>query len=121
VFGSKLTFAELLALAQSAGFPPGADTTAAAIALAESGGNPSAYNPETAAGAPVGKGSFGLWQIYLHAHPEFEIENLNDPRTNASAAFTVYQQAGGSFEPWSTFKSGAYSAYVPTDTSIYQG
>ena len=109
----KLTYDQLLTLAQGAGFPPGDDVTAAAIALAESGGNQNAYNPETAAGASAGMGSYGLWQIYRTAHPEFTIENLYDARTNASAAFTVYLQAGRSFNPWSTFKSGAYLAYVP--------
>ncbi len=110
----NLNFSELLTLAQGAGFVGQDAVTAAAIALAESGGNPNAYNPETAAGTAPNMGSYGLWQIYLQAHPEFSIENLKDPKTNASAAFTTYQEAGNSFQPWSTFKSGAYTAYVPS-------
>lgn len=121
ILTGKFTFNDLLVLAKDAGFPPGDDITAAAIALAESGGDPNAYNPEMAAGAAPGMGSYGLWQIYRTAHPEFAIENLNDPRTNASAAFTTYQEAGQSFGPWSTFKSGAYMAYVPVNSSNYQG
>jgi hypothetical protein len=107
-----LQIPQLLGLAAQAGFS-GADlATAVAVALAESSGNPEAYNPERAAGAPEGQGSFGLWQIYLHAHPEFSGQNLFDPQTNAAAAYAVYAAAGNSFHPWSTFVSGAYLAQL---------
>lgn len=106
------TISDLIGYARAAGFA-GADlVTAVAVALAESGGDPKAYNPETAAGAPEGKGSYGLWQIYLNAHPEFEGWDLYDPQKNALAAFSVYQAAGNSFHPWSTFKNGIYTAHV---------
>lgn len=108
----KLSKSALLSLAQGAGFPPGDDNTAAAIALAESSGDAHAYNPESAAGNPQGQGSFGLWQINLHAHPEFFTWPLYDPATNARAAFSVYEAAGNSFHPWSTFTSGAYQSFV---------
>ena len=79
----------LRGLAANAGFS-GADLdTAVAVAVAESGGNPRAYNPETAAGAPQGKGSYGLWQIFLYRHPEFEGWDLFDPVSNAAAAFNT--------------------------------
>jgi hypothetical protein len=110
----NLGYADLLALAQGAGFQGQNASIAAAIALAESSGNPNAYNPETAAGAAPNMGSYGLWQIYLGAHPEFSVENLKDPKTNASAAFTTYQEAENSFTPWSTFNSGAYQQYLPS-------
>lgn len=107
----KLTFGQLFTLAQNAGF--GDDSqTAAAIALAESGGDPTAYNPETQACTPDGQGSYGLWQIYRKAHPEFECMDLTQPEQNAAAAFSVYATANG-FHPWSTFKSGAYQKYLP--------
>jgi hypothetical protein len=99
-------------LAQQAGFSGEDLVTAVAVALAESGGSPVAYNPETAAHTPAGKGSFGLWQIYLNAHPEFSGWNLYDPATNARAAFSVYSKAGDSFSPWSTYKYGQYLAFV---------
>lgn len=104
----KLAITQLLGLAANAGFSGSDLQTAVAIALAESGGDPSAYNPERAAGAVEGHGSFGLWQIYLNAHPEFAGLNLIDPQTNAGAAYSVYASAGNSFRPWSTFKNGAY-------------
>lgn len=104
----NLQIPQLLALASAAGFSGDDLATAVAVALAESSGNPQAYNPERAAGAPEGQGSFGLWQIYLHAHPEFAGQNLTDPQINAAAAYAVYAGAGNSFRPWSTFGSGAY-------------
>ena len=108
----KLSAAQIAQYAAAAGFS-GADlVTAVAIALAESGGDPNAYNPETAAGTPQGLGSLGLWQIYLKAHPEFAGQNLYDPQTNANAAYSVYSDAGGTFNPWSTFGSGAYTAQI---------
>jgi len=107
----NLTAGQIAQYAAAAGFS-GADlVTAVAIALAESGGNPQAYNPETAAGAPQGQGSFGLWQIYLAAHPEFTGEDLTDPQTNANAAYSIYAIAGNNFHPWSTYTSGEYGMY----------
>jgi hypothetical protein len=108
-----LSTEQIIQLAQTAGFTGTDLATAVAVALAESGGDPNAYNPETAAGAPQGKGSYGLWQIYLEAHPEDASLNLYDPQTNANAAYQTYANAGGAFTPWSTFKSGAYLAQLP--------
>jgi hypothetical protein len=90
------------AFAANAGFS-GADlATAVAIAFAESSGIPTARNPE---------GSYGLWQIYLPAHPEFAGQNLYDPQTNANAAFSIYSRAGG-FSDWTTFRSGRYRVFL---------
>src|SRR5690242_20008810 len=105
-----LSASQLAILAENAGFTGAEISTAVAIALAESGGNPNAYNPEPAAGTPQGYGSYGLWQIYLKAHPEFAGEDLNDPQTNADLAYQVYAQSG--FSSWSTFNSGKYLAFL---------
>lgn len=102
--------ATLAQLAQNAGFTGSDVQTAVAIALAESSGNPTAYNPETAAGTPAGQGSYGLWQIYLKAHPEFRGQNLLDPQTNANAAYSIFSRSG--FSAWSTYQSGTYQAFV---------
>jgi len=112
--GDSIDVTTLQTLAANAGFTGSDVNVAAAIAMAESGGNSNDYNPETRAkgGTPQGQGSFGLWQIYLHAHPEFASWNLYDPQTNANAAFSVYQAAGFSFSPWTTFRSGQYMAYL---------
>jgi hypothetical protein len=97
--------------AANAGFS-GADLdTAVAIALAESSGNPSSVGDRL-----IG-GSVGLWQIYLPMHPEFAGWDLTDPQTNANAAYSVYRAAGNSFTPWTTFKTGAYRAYLSSQPS----
>lgn len=108
----KLSAAEISKFARNAGFLGNDLTIAVAIALAESGGRVKAYNPETQAGTVQNHGSYGLWQIYRQAHPEFDGWDLNDPQINANAAYEVYRDAGFSFKPWSTFKSDSYLAHL---------
>ena len=109
----KLSYQQLLDLAQNAGFSYADANIAAAVALAESKGNPLAYNPETdaAGGTPPFLGSYGLWQIYLKEHPEFSGQNLYDRQTNANAAFSIFTKRG-SFKDWSTYNNGDYQAYI---------
>ena len=47
---------DIATLAQNAGFGGSDLATAVAVALSESGGNPNAYNAESAANTPQGKG-----------------------------------------------------------------
>jgi hypothetical protein len=110
---SKQSFSDLQTLASNAGFSGDDANTAAAIALAESGGNPSAIGDVDITPG----GSIGLWQINLKAHPEYNATQLKDPATNAAAAFSIYQAAGNAFTPWSTFNSGAYEAHLPAPTA----
>lgn len=94
----------LASYAYAAGFRGSALTTAVAVAMAESGGDPAALNtsdPGT---------SRGLMQINLGAHPNYAGSNLFDPQTNFNAAYAVYHAAGNSFRPWSTFTNGTYAA-----------
>jgi hypothetical protein len=109
---AALSIDQIAAVAANAGFTGPDLATAVAVALAESSGNASAYNPEIAAGAAPGQGSYGLWQIYLQAHPQFDPSQLMDPQYNANAAFAIYSSAGGSFAPWSTYKYGQYTNYL---------
>lgn len=113
-----LSAADIATFAANAGFSGPDLATAVAIALAESfpSGNPNSYNPETQAGAPQGKGSFGLWQIYLNKHPEFAGWNLFDPQQNANAAYSIYSRRGG-FSDWSTYNSGAYQNFLSAVTT----
>lgn len=110
--GQALDYPTLQQLASNAGFSGSDVNVAAAIALAETGGNPGDYNPETQAkgGTPAGQGSYGLWQIYLRDHPQFNGQNLYDPQTNANAAYQVFLQQG--FSAWTTFNSGRYLAFL---------
>ena len=90
--------------ARTAGFSGTNLSIAVAIAYAESAGDPDAVGDNG--------DSIGLWQINLPAHPEYAGANLHDPQTNANAAFAIYQQAGNSFSPWTTFKAGTYAQYL---------
>jgi hypothetical protein len=91
-----MTVAQLQDLAASVGFPPDVVPTAAAIAKAESGGYPDAYNTE---------GSWGLWQVNLPNHPEYagDPSALYDPTTNARAALKI-SRGGTDFSPWTTYR-----------------
>jgi hypothetical protein len=115
----NLSASQIAQYASNAGWSGNDLATAVAIALAESAGNPSAYNPETAAGAPAGKGSYGLWQIYLNAHPEYAGDNLYDPQTNANDAYEIWQGVG--FSAWSTYSGGQYEAFLSTAQSAAAG
>lgn len=110
---ANLSIAQLVALAQSVGFPDPA--TAAAIAMAESGGNPAAVaNTTGQTNLPAGttqENSIGLWQINTLAHPTYNATQLTDPTYNAQAAFAI-SSSGTNFSPWSTFTSGAYQQYL---------
>lgn len=108
-----MTFSQLEQLWTQAGGPPSQAPTAAAIALAESQGNPTAINHTDPAG-----GSFGLWQINgVHAPGGSAtsassrpwVASMFDPLTNAQEAVALYESQG--FKPWSTYTSGAYRAY----------
>lgn len=111
-----LTFQELRALALRVGFPPGAVDTAAAIAMAESGGNPDAVGDLT-----LGT-SMGLWQINLAAHPSMAHWTLTDPVVNATAALWI-SQGGQNFRPWSTFTVPPYPylRYLPAASGVGVG
>lgn len=105
--------AQLQQFAANAGFSGPDLATAVAIALAESSGISTKYNAETAArgGTPQGKGSYGLWQIYLKKHPEFVGWDLFDPQTNANAAYSIYSRRGG-FSDWATYNDGTFAKYL---------
>lgn len=105
----------LVSLAQQAGFTPEQARIMAAVAMAESSGNPKAHNPN----ASTGDNSYGLWQINMLGGmgPErrrlFGIssnEQLFDPVVNAKAAKAIFDQQG--FGAWSVYKSGAYRRYL---------
>lgn len=113
-----MNFADLYRLAVNAGFPAGdSAVTAAAIALAESGGNPQAVG-DLALG-----GSYGLWQVNHPAHPQYSTSELLIPEYNAQAALAISNR-GTNWAPWSTYTSGAYRRYlapapgIPTRTVI---
>lgn len=105
-----MTLDELQALAASVGFPD--LETAAAVAMAESRGNPSAQNIVTNPAPGNGpERSFGLWQINTLAHPSYDETRLLDPTYNAQAALAVSKN-GTDWTPWSTYNHGDYKQYM---------
>lgn len=85
------------------GGSPNVANVAAAIALAESGGNSNATAHE-----PNGTLSRGLWQINsVHG-----ANSSYDVATNVRAAVALYNSKGGKFTDWTTFNTGAYRKFL---------
>jgi hypothetical protein len=110
-----LSASQIAIYAANAGFSGSALQTAVAIALAESGGNPTVIGDTNITPG----GSVGLMQINLAAHPQYSAADLLDPQANMDAAFQIYQQAGG-FTPWTTYNTGAYAAQLPSTSLVPQ-
>ena len=91
----------------AAGGPPAVAPTMASIAMAESGGNPNAYNPTDNNGT---QSSWGLWQISNGTHASVS-PTWNDPLTNAQLAVQKFKTQG--LSAWGTYTSGAYLNYLP--------
>lgn len=120
----KLSLAQLRAVAAAAGFPD--PDLMAAIAMAESGGDPGAVNDTRGlsddqirakfglpAGTPVAQEwSIGLWQINALSGG-VDPARLTDPAYNAQIAYA--RSAGGAnLNPWwLTVSRGAYRKYLP--------
>jgi Lysozyme like domain len=111
---STLNAEEIARVAYRAGFRGHALTTAVAVALAESNGNPKAHNP-----VPPDN-SYGLWQINMYGslgparRHQFHLDSnaeLFKPSTNARAAFSISSH-GNDFTPWTTYTSGAYRHFL---------
>lgn len=106
--------ADLYTLAVSAGLTPARAKTAAAIAMAESGGDARAHNTKGL------DNSYGYWQINMKGAlgpprlKQFGIssaDQLFDPATNARA-MAILSKQGADFRPWSTYLSGSYLKYT---------
>lgn len=114
----SLSQSELYTLAKSVGLSDGNAKTAAAVAMAESGGNPNAHNANTA----TGDDSYGLWQINMLGalgparRVQFGISSNNElynPPVNARA-MAILSSTGANFTPWSVYKSGSYRRFLTT-------
>ena len=95
--GGVVSYGQLEGLWDQAGGNPSMAALMAAIAEAESGGNPTAHNPS---------GASGLWQILGVPFPG----NVYDPLTNARMAVAKYLSQG--LGAWTTYTSGAYKQYL---------
>ena len=100
----KLSLPQLVDLARRHGFPD--PELAAAVAMAESGGDSCSqgdpnigYHP---CGGPNGQSqSFGLWQVNIPSNPQYDAASLLDPDANANAAYVI-SSSGTNWRPWST-------------------
>jgi Lysozyme like domain len=103
---STESFAQLEQLWIQAGGPSSLAPTMAAIAEAESSGDPDAQNDTDNGGT---QSSFGLWQISTGTHTP-PASNWDDPLENAELAVEKYDTQG--LSAWGTYDSGAYEQYL---------
>lgn len=133
--GGTLTVDQVVALCLNVNGDRKRVSTAAAIIMAESGGNTVArcYNHRNSAGVvycgargpnPDGSGGGvisidrGLCQFNSVWHAELTDAQCDDPKTAVSAMFHV--SAGFVwFKEWATFNSGDYARFLPETQSAY--
>lgn len=117
--GAVLTAQQVAKYAYDAGFRGTDLTDVVAIAMRESHGKTTAYNPN----ASTGDLSYGLMQINMKGTlgpanlKRFGIstnEQLFDPTTNMRAAYKLYQDNSNTLRPWGGYKgkSNTYGADV---------
>lgn len=104
------TFAQLEGLWIQNGGGRAAAPVAAAIALAESGGNPNATNYNS-----NGSIDRGLWQV----NSTHGTQSTYDINGNTRAAISISSN-GSNWSPWTTFTSGAYRSFLPASTTSPQ-
>ncbi|WP_460444659.1 D-alanyl-D-alanine carboxypeptidase family protein [Angustibacter aerolatus] len=109
------------AAAARAGFTGGDLDIAVAVAGAESSWRSDAINRNA-----NGSTDYGMWQINTVHAGLLAAGNWRTPDDNARMAFAVWSQAGRSWTPWTTFKTGAYrqhlyAAHTATTTTAAVG
>jgi hypothetical protein len=111
---------EIYTLARNAGLADDRAKIAAAIAMAESGGNPAAHTRDS------DDDSYGLWQINMIGalgparRAEFNLKTdaeLLIPATNARV-MSELSQNGQNFSKWTTFTGGKYKAFLGNPVSM---
>jgi len=105
-----LTAAQVYSVAVQAGFRGNDAIIATAITKPESGANAAAIQ----AGQPYATTGWGLWQITPgDSVPSVGVnEALLNPLTNARAAYVKYAGSRYTFHPWTTYRDGAYQAWL---------
>lgn len=113
-------------LAKAAGLPDAKAKIAAAIMMAESGGNPTSHNGNAA----TGDDSYGLWQINMKGSlgPERRAQfglkantDLFSPTINAAAMSELSKQ-GQNFSKWTTYTTSdpkkSYKRFMGNTVSL---
>lgn len=93
---------DIATAAGSGGFRDKDLEIAVAVALAESGGNPEAYNT-------IGAGHYGLWQISKLHQSLFKKYAWKRPSDNAKMAYEVWKSQGWS--AWTTYTNNKYKMF----------
>ena len=103
----QYSYAQLEGIWCQAGGSPTAAPIAAAVAMAESGGNTTATNQDS-----NGTVDRGLWQINsVHG-----AQSTYDVMGNARAAVAISNN-GQNWAPWTTYNNGAYRQFVQTNVA----
>lgn len=114
---------QIYTLARNAGLPAARAKIAAAIAMAESGGNPAAVVHDS------DDDSYGLWQINMRGsmgptrralYGLASNDALLDPATNARVMSSISHQ-GANFSAWTTYTSGKYKDFMGVTVSEIAG
>ena len=113
---SKLEDDGLRSILQAAGFSGRGLEIAYAVAKAESGGRPKAYNGNES----TGDNSYGIFQINMLGDMGktrrdrwglYSNEQLYDPLRNAQIAYDI-SNGGKNWRPWGSFTNGSYRNYL---------
>lgn len=102
--GTNFSYSQLRKLWIQAGGNKGWSYVMAAIAMAESGGNPLAHHVDS-----NGSIDYGLWQINTVHH--YAVSDMLNPQQNAKEAVAIFNSSGP--HAWSTYNNGAYKKYLP--------
>jgi hypothetical protein len=120
--GSAVGTKDLVKLGLSQGLTPEKAITMAAVALGESGGRPTAHNPNRS----TGDNSYGLWQINMidELGPERaralgikDYNQLKDPNINARAMKMILNSQG--LNAWSVHRNRLHLPYLPEARRAY--
>jgi Lysozyme like domain len=99
------TYSQLEHLWELAGGSKKLAPTMAAIAMAESRGNPKAQHKDS-----NGTVDQGLWQINNIHYQMYKGKNIYDPQTNAAIAVQIEKSSG--LHAWSTYNNGSYKGFL---------
>lgn len=106
--GQTFSYSQLRNLWLQAGGNKGWSYVMAAIAMAESGGNPLAHHVDA-----NGSVDYGLWQINTIHH--YSVQDMLNPQQNAKEAVSIFNSAGA--HAWSSYNNGSYKKYMPANRS----
>lgn len=102
------SFRQLEALYVQAGGSSKLAPVMAAIAKAESSGNPQARHINS-----NGSIDQGLWQINTSNSALYQGKNIYDPLENARVAVRLAEHSGNKLRNWTTYTSGAFTKFLP--------